>query len=111
MLLDPFSKEYMSYYGLAKITFKGYSSFLHGNVVDMLYVPVIENKILPSWIPLWGGEPFTFFSPIFNIADASISVGVIVILLFQKKFFKNEPEPAPLTVETNSPVNDTAQVL
>lgn len=111
MLLDPLSKEYLSYYGLAKITFKGYSSFLHGNVVDMLYVPIIENKILPSWVPLWGGEPFTFFSPIFNIADASISVGVILILLFQKKFLKNEPVEAPLTVETNTPVNDTAQVL
>lgn len=111
MLLDPLSKEYLSYYGLAQITFKGYSSFLHGNVVDMLYFPIIENKVLPTWVPLWGGEPFTFFSPIFNIADAAISVGVMVILIFQKSFFQNPHEEAPLTVETNSPVNDTAQVL
>lgn len=90
----------------------GYASFLHGKVVDMIYVPIIEHKTLPSWIPFWGGERFTFFSPIFNIADASISVGVIVILLFQRRFFKKHPHEEPRTaVETNSPVNDTVQVL
>lgn len=90
----------------------GYASFLHGKVVDMIYMPIIENKVLPSWIPFWGGERFTFFSPIFNIADASISVGVIVILLFQRRFFKKHPQEDPrTTVETNSPVNDTVQVL
>lgn len=90
----------------------GYASFLHGKVVDMIYVPIIENKTLPSWIPFWGGERFTFFSPIFNIADASISVGVIVILLFQRRFFRKHPHEEPrTTVETNSPVNDTVQVL
>ena len=90
---------------------KGYAGFLHGRVVDMLYMPIIEDKILPKWIPFWGGERFTFFSPIFNIADASISIGVIVILLFQRRFFKKHPheEPHP-TVETNTPVNDTAHV-
>ncbi len=90
----------------------GYAGFLHGKVVDMLYLPVIEDKTLPSWVPFWGGEQFTFFSPIFNLADASISIGVIVILLFQRKFFKKHPEQEPHpTIETNSPVNDTAQVL
>ena len=90
----------------------GYAGFLHGRVVDMIYMPIIEDKILPSWIPFWGGERFTFFSPIFNIADASISVGVIVILILQKKFFKKQPhEETHTTVETSSPVNDTAQVL
>lgn len=89
----------------------GYAGFLHGRVVDMLYMPVIEDKVLPSWLPLWGGERFTFFSPIFNVADASISIGVIAILIFQKKFFKKSPleEPHP-TVETNSQVNDAARV-
>jgi signal peptidase II len=111
MVLDNVSKEYMGYAGLAKASFSGYSSFLHGNVVDMLYVPIIENKILPSWIPFWGGESFTFFSPIFNIADASISVGVITILLFQKKFFPKHQEEAPTTIETSSPVSDTSQIL
>lgn len=65
----------------------GYAGFLHGNVVDMLYFPIIHLK-LPGWVPLWGGEYFDFFSPIFNIADASISIGIIAILLFQKRFFK-----------------------
>ena len=89
----------------------GYAGFLHGKVVDMLYAPIIENKTLPEWIPFWGGERFTFFSPIFNIADASISIGVIVILLFQKKFFKKQPEEVQHpTIETNAPVNDTVQV-
>lgn len=90
----------------------GYAGFLHGRVVDMLYLPIIEDKVLPEWVPFWGGERFTFFSPIFNIADASISIGVIVILLFQRKFFKKQPreEPHP-TIETSTPVNDTVQVL
>jgi signal peptidase II len=90
----------------------GYAGFLHGRVVDMLYFPLIEDKMLPSWVPVWGGERFTFFSPIFNIADASISVGVIAILLFQKRFFQKKPQDTTHpTVETNTPVNDTAQVL
>ena len=90
----------------------GYAGFLHGRVVDMLYMPVIEDKILPSWIPFWGGDRFTFFSPIFNIADASISIGVISILVFQKKFFKKNPQEDPqTTVNVNTPVNDAAQTL
>lgn len=91
---------------------KGYAGFLHGKVVDMLYLPVIEDKTLPNWVPFWGGDQFTFFSPIFNLADASISIGVIVILLFQRRFFRKHPEQNPhSTIETNTPVNDTAQVL
>jgi len=90
----------------------GYAGFLHGRVVDMLYFPLIEDKMLPKWVPVWGGERFTFFSPIFNIADASISVGVIAILLFQKRFFHKRPDQTSHpTVETNTSVNDTAQVL
>jgi signal peptidase II len=91
----------------------GYAGFLHGRVVDMLYAPIIEDKVLPSWIPVWGGERFTFFSPIFNIADASISAGVITILLFQKKFFKRSPlrEMSPASVEPNDPVNDNIRAL
>jgi signal peptidase II len=90
----------------------GYAGFLHGRVVDMIYLPIIEDKILPSWIPFWGGERFTFFSPIFNIADASISIGVIVLLIFQKKFFKNHsPEEPQKTPEANTPVKDTVRAL
>jgi len=91
----------------------GYAGFLHGRVVDMLYAPIIEDKVLPSWIPVWGGERFTFFSPIFNLADASISAGVITILSFQKKFFKRIPlrETSPASVEPNDPVNDNIRAL
>jgi signal peptidase II len=79
----------------------GYAGFLHGHVVDMLYFPIIENKIPPDWIPFFGGKPFTFFQPIFNIADASISTGVIVMLLFQKQLFKPEVAPSQETEEKN----------
>ncbi|MEO6893757.1 MAG: lipoprotein signal peptidase [Ginsengibacter sp.] len=66
----------------------GYAGFLHGKVVDMLYFPIIDTHF-PSWFPFWKGEPFVFFSPIFNIADASISTGIIAIFVFQKRFFGN----------------------
>lgn len=63
----------------------GYSSFLHGRVVDMLYFPLIETH-WPEWSPIRPNETFVFFRPVFNIADASITTGVLVILFFQKKF-------------------------
>ena len=65
----------------------GYGTFLHGLVVDMFYFPIVETY-LPEWVPLWGGEFFTFFSPVFNFADASISTGVGVFIIYQKHFFK-----------------------
>ncbi len=64
----------------------GYGTFLHGNVVDMLYFPLISG-IAPDWVPMIGGEYFIFFRPIFNIADAAITVGVVMILLWQKRYF------------------------
>ncbi len=64
----------------------GYSSFLHGKVVDMFYFPVLEGHF-PAWFPIWGNEEFIFFRPVFNFADAAISAGVAMILLFQKRFF------------------------
>jgi signal peptidase II len=67
----------------------GYAPFLQGRVVDMLYFPLIDT-ILPSWFPIWGGERFEFFRPIFNIADSAISVGVVSMLLFHRSFFKNK---------------------
>jgi len=63
----------------------GYSSFLHGRVVDMLYFPVIDTH-WPEWSPIRPNETFVFFRPVFNIADASITTGVLIILFFQKKF-------------------------
>lgn len=65
----------------------GYASFLHGQVVDMFYFPILKNNY-PQWFPFVGGQSFVFFRPIFNIADSSITVGVITILIFQKRFFK-----------------------
>lgn len=64
----------------------GYAPFMFGRVVDMFYFPII-NARFPEWFPFWGGEEFIFFRPIFNFADACISVGVIYILLFQRKYF------------------------
>jgi len=66
----------------------GYSSFLHGKVVDMFYFPII-NTHWPEWSPFRPGESFVFFRPVFNIADSAITCGVISILLFQKKMFRD----------------------
>jgi signal peptidase II len=110
MTLDPLTKRYVDYNGLAVFAKKGYASFLHGNVVDMLYFPVIRGQF-PSWFPFWGGEDFEFFRPIFNLADAAISTGVITILVFQKRFFKQrKSEETTHTVETKALVNDESQV-
>ncbi len=90
---------------------QGYAGFLHGRVVDMLYFPLIKTTY-PNWFPFVGGEEFEFFSPIFNIADASISFGVITLFVFQKRFFKKHPENEKHpTVETSSEISDKMQVL
>ncbi len=65
----------------------GYAPLLHGKVVDMLYFPVIQGHF-PSWFPGKAGEEFIFFRPIFNLADSSISIGILTILAFQKRFFQ-----------------------
>ncbi len=81
-----------SYYQVASLfPQNGYATFLHGRVVDMLYFPIIKGHY-PSWIPFVGTDQFIFFRPVFNIADSSITVGVFIILFFQKKFFKAEKE-------------------
>lgn len=69
----------------------GYSGFLQGKVVDMLYFPLIDT-VLPSWVPIWGGERFEFFKPVFNVADSAITVGVFIILIGYRSFFKSEKE-------------------
>ncbi len=89
----------------------GYTTFLHGKVVDMFYFPIITNAHFPSWFPFWGGEDFEFFRPVFNLADASISTGVIALLIWQKRFFpKRETAASPTTVETTAVVDDQGQV-
>ena len=109
MVYDPLTKDYNYYHGLAKLSSEGYSSFLHGNVVDMLHFPIIDTRF-PSWFPIWGGKPFRFFQPIFNIADAAISVGVITLLLFQKRFMPQEDGADKKAIETNAVINDSNQV-
>lgn len=110
MLFNPQVNDYMGYDGLAKFSKNGYASFLHGNVVDMLYFPVIRGHF-PKWFPIWGGDDFEFFRPIFNIADAAISTGVIAILLFQKRFLgQHKDEKGGHTVETGAIVSDETQV-
>lgn len=62
----------------------GYAPFLEGKVVDMFYFPIITSTF-PDWLPIWGGEDFIFFSPVFNFADAAISVGVVALAIFCRK--------------------------
>jgi signal peptidase II len=80
----------------------GYGKFLRGEVVDMFYFPII-NGHFPSWFPKWGGEPFTFFRPVFNVADSAITVGVASILIFHRKFFRSE--------EKSNPNKETATIV
>lgn len=82
----------------------GYAKLFHGRVVDMLYFPLFEGHF-PSWFPVWGGEPFLFFREVFNIADSSITIGVSLLLIFQKKFYGHKeqlPVVDPTSAETNS---------
>ena len=73
----------------------GYGAFLHGKVVDMFYFPLLEG-VFPAWIPRWGGGPYLFFRPVFNFADACISVGVTWLIFFERSFFtEKEPTTAP----------------
>ncbi len=65
---------------------QGYGELFYGKVVDMLHFPMIDTTY-PEWIPKWGGQRFVFFSPVFNIADSCISVGVAVLLFFYPRTF------------------------
>jgi len=76
----------------------GYAPFLMGRVVDMFYFPLIEST-WPQWMPIVGGQSFVFFSPIFNFADANVSVGIIALLLFYRKELSkiSFSKPKPVT--------------
>lgn len=76
----------------------GYGKFLHGKVVDMLYFPLVDTQ-MPKWVPFLGGKNFIFFEPVFNIADAAISVGVLTMVFFQKKLIHRAADPAPMMAE------------
>lgn len=77
---------------------EGYATWFHGKVVDMLYFPLIETN-WPTWVPFVGGEHFIFFSPIFNIADAAISCGIVAIVLFYGKYLSREESGLQKTIE------------
>jgi signal peptidase II len=66
----------------------GYSTLLHGKVVDMFYFPIFEGTY-PQWVPFWGGQSFIFFRPVFNIADSAITTGVLILVIFQRQFFNS----------------------
>ena len=66
----------------------GYGEWLHGKVVDMFYFPLIDT-ILPDWVPVWGGQQFVFFRPIFNLADSAICVGVFLLLICYRRTLAN----------------------
>jgi signal peptidase II len=88
----------------------GYGGFLHGKVVDMLYFPMIHSNF-PNWIPFLGGKEFEFFSPIFNIADASISVGVLTLLAFQKRFLHREHHAEITATESNLSTEEAKHMI
>jgi signal peptidase II len=67
----------------------GYDSLLHGKVVDMLYFPLWKGY-LPEWLPFFGGKYFTFFEPVFNVADVAISTGFMMLMVFNKKAFSKK---------------------
>ena len=82
----------------------GYANVFYGNVVDMLHFPIWSGE-LPTWIPLIGGKSFSFFEPVFNIADMAISTGIGILIIFNKKAFKDSPNTDTPDLELhNNPI-------
>lgn len=87
----------------------GYSSLLHGKVVDMFYFPILEGTY-PQWVPFWGGDSYIFFRPVFNVADSAITTGVLTLLVFQRQFFNSHPENKSLATENQVENNASENV-
>lgn len=83
----------------------GYASFLHGKVVDMFYFPLLSGRY-PSWVPIFGGEDFLFFRPVFNVADSAITVGIFSVIIFYWRLFSRLDQESRLkgkeTAESNN---------
>jgi len=92
---------------------EGYAGFLYGKVVDMFYFPILKGTF-PDWLPFWGGERYLFFRPVFNIADTSITTGVISLLVFYRSFFSGNPKkevenPQAQIVENESEISQASE--
>lgn len=83
----------------------GYERWFHGRVVDMLYFPLWQG-FLPDWVPIWGGDYFIFFRPVFNVADTAITTGVAMLLVFQRRYFPPDALPASPTETPNTTTPD-----
>jgi signal peptidase II len=102
LIFNASSPFYVSYF----VPFgTGYSSFLQGKVVDMFYFPLIVST-WPDWMPFWGGEDFVFFSPVFNFADACVSVGIVILFLFYRKDLEGLSSVFSIKNEDDSAVID-----
>lgn len=104
-----FSASGYHYSGLATMFPEGggYAGFLYGKVVDMLYFPMFSGHF-PDWFPVWGGEPYLFFRPVFNIADVAITTGVLSIIVFHRGFFTTHDKPIePKESGANTVITDT----
>jgi signal peptidase II len=88
----------------------GYNSFLLGKVVDMFYFPLIDGHF-PAWFPLWGGQEFIFFRPVFNVADSSISVGIVAIFIFYRQYFEEKKAVEIVPLEITSTQEDVAVTI
>lgn len=104
MLINPLTGYTAGYDGIAHFSANGYAGIFHGNVVDMFYFPIAHGHY-PQWLPFFGGKEFSFFRPVFNLADSSITIGVLSILIFQRSIFGKKQKTE---VTTHTAANEHA---